>query len=74
MDTFKEKLPNTYDFQVGYFGNKGTASSSKRWIELDADLTSMYKHYEGCDTVTLFCDGKSKEPIPSNKRKHSAMD
>ena len=38
MDTFKEKLPNTYDFQIGYLTKKG---SSKRWIEQEADLQCM---------------------------------
>ena len=38
MDTFKEKLPSTYDFQIGYLTKKG---SSKWWIEQEADLQCM---------------------------------
>ena len=61
MDTFIDKLPDSFDFQVGYVTKKG---SSKRWIEQEADLTSMYKQLEGSETVTIFCDGKHKEPTP----------
>lgn len=68
MDTFKDKIPDTYNFQVGYHVKKG---SGKRWIEQEADLVSMYKHYEGSDTITLFCDGKTTTPT-GRKRKHSA--
>lgn len=58
MDTFKDKLPDTLDFQVGYLTKKGNC---KRWIEQDADLASMYTQCEGSETITIFCDGKSKE-------------
>ena len=60
MDTFKDKLSSNCDFQLGYLTKKG---NSKRWIEQEADLISMYKQFEGSETITIFCDGKSKEPI-----------
>ncbi len=53
MDAFKGKLPSTYmyNFQIGYFTKKG---SSKRWIEQEADLLSMYKQFDHSDTITIF--------------------
>ena len=38
MDTFKEKLPSTYNFLIGYPTKKG---SSGWWIEQEADLQCM---------------------------------
>ena len=58
MDTFIDKLPDSFDFQVGYVTKKG---SSKRWIEQEADLTSMYKQLEGSETVTI-CDRLWENP------------
>ena len=71
MDTFKDKLPDSFDFQVGYVTKKG---SSKRWIEQEADLTSMYKQLEGSETVTIFCDGKHKEPTPPTRKRKRTND
>ena len=72
MDTFKGKLPSTYDFQIGYFTKKG---NSKRWIEQEADLVSMYGQFENSDTITIFCDGKQKEAVgQARKRKRTTDD
>ena len=51
VDTFKGKLPSTYDFQIGYFTKKG---NSKRWIKQEADLLSMYKQFDHSDTIIIF--------------------
>ena len=69
LETFKEKLPNSTDFQVGYLTKRG-----KRWIEQEADLMSMYSQFEQGDTITIFCDGKSTTQAPSRKRKHVSDD
>lgn len=68
VDTFTDKLPDNGDFQIGYFTKKG---NSKRWIEGEADLVSMYKHCAGSEHITLFCDGKSTphQPTQENSRK-----
>lgn len=71
MDSFKDKLPSSLDFQIGYLTKKG---NGKRWIELSADLASMYKHHEFSDGITIFCDGKSKVPEKGRKRKRGADD
>ena len=51
MDTFKGKLPSTYDFQIGYLIKRG---SSKRCIEQEADLISMYTQFDHSDTIAIF--------------------
>ena len=38
MDSFREKVPSSGDFPVGYITKRG---NSKRWIEQPADLNSM---------------------------------
>jgi hypothetical protein len=69
MDTFNGKLPSTYDFQIGYFTKKG---NSKRWIEQEADLLSMYKQFDHSGTITIFCDGKQETVANARKRKRAA--
>ena len=71
MDTFKGKLPCTYDFQIGYFTKKG---NSKRWIEQEADLVSMYKQFDYTDTITIFFVMESKTVANARKRKRVAED
>ena len=74
LETFQDKLPNTLDFQVGYLTRRG---NSKRWIEQEADLISMYSQFEQGDTITIFCDGKSMAKVdqtPSRKRKRASDD
>ena len=66
MDTFKDKLPPTYDFQIGYFTKKG---NSKRWIEQEADLISMYSQFEGSDAISLFCDGIPKDTTGNTRKR-----
>ena len=40
MDELSEQLPETMDFQVGYFHGK---QSAKRWIMTQEDLNIMYE-------------------------------
>ena len=65
MDTVKGKLPSTYDFQISYLTKRG---SSKRCIEQEADLISMYAQFDHSDTVTTFCNGNQENE--TNTRKH----
>ena len=64
QETFGDRLPTADEFQIGYIAKRG-----KRWIEEEADLTSMYKHFKHSGTITLFCEGHSKSK--SRKRKAS---
>ena len=56
-ESFQDKLPASGSLQVGYIAKRG---NGKRWIEQEADLASMYKHFEASQTVTLFCEGRPK--------------
>ena len=67
QETFGDKLPTADELQIGYIAKRG-----KRWIEEEAYLTSMYKHFEHSGTITLFCEGHSKSlNAKSRKRKAS---
>ena len=71
MNTFTGKLPSAYNFQISYLTKKG---SSKRWIEQEADVLSMYAQFDQCDTTTIFCDGKQETAANARKRKRVADD
>ena len=58
MDSFREKVPSSGDFPVGYITKCG---NSKCWIEQAADSNSMYRQFESGDTITFCCDGKSEK-------------
>ena len=47
---FKNKLSDSFSFQLGYVTKKG---NSKRWIEQEADLASMYSQFELGDKITI---------------------
>ena len=71
MHSFREKVPSSGDFPVGYITKRG---NSKRWIEQGADLNSMYRQFESGDTITFFCDGKSEKSENKRKRKSATED
>ena len=56
IETFEEKLPNFSELQCGYF-EKG----SKCWTENDDDLEAMYKTFNSCDEITIWCEGRPSE-------------
>ena len=53
MEEFKDELPETTDFKVGYFYGK---QSAKRWIVTQEDLDAMYKI--GKDKLLLWADAR----------------
>ena len=53
MEEFKDELPETTDFKVGYFYGK---QSAKRWIVTQEDLDAMYK--TGKDKLLLWADAR----------------
>jgi hypothetical protein len=54
---------------LGYHTKK---ENSKRWIEQEAGLVSMYKQCEGCDIIILFCEGEPEDSARNGqKRKHA---
>ena len=66
QETFGDKLPTADELLIGY-----TAKRGKHWIVEEADLTSMYKHFEHSGKITMFCEGHSKS-LNAKTRKRKA--
>lgn len=65
LDEFKEQVPPTTDFSIGYFTGRTT---TKHWIYTEEDLHMMYVN---CPTpeIMLLCDGRSEVNVtPKSKR------
>ncbi len=58
MEEFKEHVPATADFQVGYFE---TNQQSKVWLVTSEDLDLLYGKYSKGGAVTLWCDGRESD-------------
>ena len=56
-DTFTENVPDSLEFEIGYFEKPG---NSKRWIETVDDVEAMYCSNQSDDTYTLWCDGRKE--------------
>lgn len=67
MDDFKDFVPSTPDFQVGYI----EGSSKQHWIISREDLDAMYESVRGKSDILLWCDKKEIEGQTSRKRKGS---
>lgn len=61
MDKFSDQVPDTINFNIGYFEGK---QSKKRWLCCREDLEAMYKCYNKGDEIVLWCDSSS----PKRKR------
>ena len=55
IDEFEETVPDTVNFNVGYFDGRQQA---KLWLVTNKDLESMYSKYRTGE-ITLWCDGRS---------------
>ncbi len=54
-ESFQDKIPGqSNDLQIGYIARR---RNGKRWIENDADLSSVYAQLEHSTSITLFCEG-----------------
>ena len=60
MEKLGNHVPETINFNVGYFEGK---QSKKRWLCCQEDLESMYRTHKNGDEITLWCEAKT------NKRK-----
>ena len=71
MEEFDTLVPNSMDFDVGYFSGK---QSKKQWLIEDNDLKEMYDSMKKNQSVLLWCDRRMQgAPQPSEqKRKRSA--
>lgn len=70
VEEFKEQVPNTLDFNVGYFAGQ---SHSKISLVSNEDLEAMYAHRKKGD-ITLWCDSRVdtsqlSEGRPGKRRK-----
>ena len=54
IDQFQDSVPNTLDFNVGYFEGR---QQSKMWLVTKEDLDSMYTKHPNGD-FTFWCDGR----------------
>ena len=57
IDQFKEQVPSTINFSIGYYG----AQQTKVWLVLADDLSAIYSQHINGGTITLWCDGRLKE-------------
>ncbi len=62
IEEFREQVPNTVDFAVGYFDG---SQQAKTWLVTSDDLQTMYKKYPKGGNVSLWCDGRSAEKCDS---------
>ena len=71
IDEFAETVPDTVNFNVGYFDGRQQA---KLWLVTDEDLDSMYSKYRTGE-ITLWCDGRqsdrSGEEVRSKRKRDS---
>ena len=67
IDAFKEHVPNSNDFSIGYFEGH---QHSKVWLVENDDLESMYAKLGSGGDVALWCDGKlDGDLVSKTKRK-----
>ena len=71
MEEFDTLVPNSMDFDVGYFSGK---RSKKQWLIEDNDLKEMYDSMKKNQSVLLWCDRRMQgaQQPSEQKRKRSA--
>jgi len=57
IDEFAETVPDTVNFNVGYFDGQQQA---KLWLVTDEDLDSIYSKYRTGE-IMLWCDGRQSD-------------
>ena len=70
MSLFKDQLPETTDYRVGYFYGK---QSAKRWLITQEDIDEMYE--SGKNKLLLWADARStidEASSKGHKRKHES--
>ena len=72
MDSFPSDIPNSMNFQVGYFE---PPNNTKRWIVEERDLETMYGFYESGAKINLWCEARGNQELcnenepPAKKKK-----
>ena len=74
IETFKERVPNTLDFNVGYYEG---SQQAKIWLVTAEDLKTFYQKFPKGGQVTLWCDGRLQEAesvARKRKREESSLE
>ena len=71
IEEFKDHVPSSVDFNVGYFETK-TNQQSKVWLVTSEDLNVMYKKFPVGSSIMLWCDGKGEFDTCTKKRKRDS--
>lgn len=66
IESFRESVPNTIDFNVGYFEG---SQQAKVWLVVTEDLNTMYQKYPQGGAINLWCDARSDDAEVENVRK-----
>ena len=66
IESFTESVPNTIDFNVGYFEG---SQQAKVWLVVPDDLKTMYQKYPQGGAINLWCDARCVETEVENVRK-----
>ena len=66
IESFRESVPNTIDFNVGYFEG---SQQAKVWLVVPDDLKTMYQKYPQGGAINLWCDARCDETEVENVRK-----
>ena len=66
IETFKERVPNTLDFNVGYYEG---SQQAKIWLVTAEDLKTFYQKFAKGGQVTLWCDGRLQEPESAGRKR-----
>ena len=66
IETFKERVPSTLDFNVGYYEG---SQQAKIWLVTTDDLKTFYRKFPKGGQVILWCDGRPQDTEDARKRK-----
>ena len=71
IESFRENVPNTIDFNVGYFEG---SQQEKIWLVVPDDLKTMYQKYPHGGAINLWCDARCDKKEVENvcKRKRDS--
>lgn len=71
MEEFDSLVPNSMDFDIGYYSGK---QNKKHWLIEENDLKEMYDNMKKSQSVLLWCDRRMQGPqqLPEQKRKRCA--
>ena len=66
IEVFQERVPNSVDFNVGYYEG---SQQAKIWLVGPEDLKTMYQKFPTGGTITLWCDATCEDSMCGESRK-----